>query len=132
MWGQLATRPDLCFPVSLLACFQSNPGLAHWKALLHVLGYVKATIDYGIVFSRDQSLIPIGFVDADYGGCCDTTRSTLRYVFTMAGGPVCWSSKHQATIALSTVEAKYVSLTRAAQQMMWVMSWMDEVELPQP
>ncbi len=73
MWGQLANRPDLCFPVSLLACFQSNPGLAHWKALLHVLGYVKATIDYGIVFSHDQSLIPIGFVDTDYGGCCDTT-----------------------------------------------------------
>ncbi len=132
MWGQLATRPDLCFPVSLLARFQSNPGLEHWKALLHVLGYVKGTMDVGIAFSRDQPLTPIGFVDADYGGCRDTARSTSGYVFTMAGGPICWSSKRQATVALSTVEAEYVSLTRAAQQMMWILSWMDEVELPQP
>lgn len=50
----------------------------------------------------------------------------------MSRGPVCWSSKRQATVALSTVEAEYISLTRAAQQMMWMLSWMDEVNLPQP
>ncbi len=132
MWGQLTTHPDLCFPVSLLACFRSNPGLAHWKALLHVLGYMKGTMDYGIVFSHDQALTPIVFVDADYGGCHDTTWSTSGYVFTMAGGPICWSSKRQGTVTLSMVEAEYMSLTHAAQQMMWIMSWMDEVELPQP
>ncbi len=54
MWGQLATRPDLCFLVSLLACFQTNPGLAHWHALLHVVAYIKGTMDYGIVFSHDE------------------------------------------------------------------------------
>ncbi|SJK98300.1 uncharacterized protein ARMOST_01565 [Armillaria ostoyae] len=116
MWGQLATRPDLCYP----------------KALLHVLGYIKGTTDYGVVYSRDEPLVPVGFIDADYGGCWDTMRSTSGYVFAMAGGPVCWSSKRQATVALSTVEAEYILLTRAAQQMMWMMSWMEKVRLPQP
>ena len=51
MWGQLATCPDLSFPVSLLACFQANPGIEHWRALMHVLGYVKNTIDYGLTYS---------------------------------------------------------------------------------
>ena len=41
------------------------------------------------------------------------------YVFTMAGGPVTWSSKQQATVALSTVEAEYVAMSRCAQQMVW-------------
>ncbi len=62
MWGQLATRPDLCYPVSLLARFQTNPGLAHWRALLHVVAYIKGdngTI--GIVFSRDEPLAPNRF-----------------------------------------------------------------------
>ena len=36
MWGQLATRPDLSFAVSLLSRFQANPGIDHWKSLLHV------------------------------------------------------------------------------------------------
>jgi hypothetical protein len=51
MWGQLATRPDLSFSVSLLARFQANPGIKHWKALLHIMGYVKNTINYGLTYS---------------------------------------------------------------------------------
>src|ERR1700678_105415 len=55
MWGQLATRPDLLFSVSLLARFQSNPGIKHWSALMHVLGYIKNTLNYGITYSRDAN-----------------------------------------------------------------------------
>jgi Reverse transcriptase (RNA-dependent DNA polymerase) len=129
MWGQLLTRPDLAFTVSLLARFQANPGIDHWNALMHVVGYIKNTIDYSLTYSRDGELSPTAFVDADYGGCKDTRRSTSGYVFMMAGGPVSWSSKRQATVALSTVEAEYVAMSRCAQQMVWMQSWMDEVEM---
>ena len=47
----------------------------------------------------------------------------------MAGGPVTWSSKRQATVALSTIEAKYVAMSRCAQQMMWMQAWLDEVTI---
>jgi transposase InsO family protein len=129
MWGQLATRPDLSFPVSLLARFQANPGLGHWSALMHVVGYIKNTIDYGLTYSRNADISPMAFVDADYGGCRDTRRSTTGYVFMMAGGAVTWSSKRQATVALSTVEAEYVAMSRCAQQMVWMHNWLDEVEI---
>ena len=127
MWGQLATRPDLSFSVSLLARFQANPGLNHWNGLIHVIGYIKNTIDYGLTYSRDFDISPVAFVDADYGGCKDTRRSTSGYVFTMAGGAVTWSSKRQATVALSTVEAEYVAMSRCAQQMAWTHSWLNEI-----
>jgi hypothetical protein len=55
--------------------------------------------------------------------------STSGYVFMMGGGPVTWSSKHQATVTLSMVEAKYVAMFRCAQQMVWMHSWLDEVEV---
>jgi hypothetical protein len=129
MWGQLATRPDLAFAVSLLARFQSNPGINHWSALLHVIGYIKNTIDYGLTYSREYDITPTAYADADYGGCIDTRRSTSGYVFTMAGGAVTWSSKRQATVALSTVEAEYVAMSRCAQQMNWMHSWLDEVDV---
>jgi hypothetical protein len=127
MWGQLATRPDLSFSVSLLSRFQANPGIDHWNALMHVIGYVKNTIDFGLTYSRENVLSPIAFVDADYGGCRDTRRSTSGYIFLMAGGAVTWSSKRQATVALSTVEAEYVAMSRCAQQMAWMQTWLDEV-----
>ena len=38
-------------------------------------------------------------------------------------------SKRQATVALSTVEAEYVAMSRCAQQMVWMQSWLDEVEI---
>ena len=47
----------------------------------------------------------------------------------MAGGPVSWSSKRQATVALSTVEAEYVAMSQCAQQMVWMHSWLDEIEV---
>ena len=129
MWGQLATRPDLSFSVSLLARFQANPGIEHWNALMHVIGYIRNTLDYGLTYSRDSDLSPHAFVDSDYGGCRDTRRSTSGYIFIMAGGPVTWSSKRQATVALSTVEVEYVAMSRCAQQMIWMHSWLDEVEV---
>ena len=129
MWGQLATRPDLSFSVSLLARFQANPGIDHWNALMHVIGYIKNTMDYGLTYSRDYELSPIAYVDADYGGCRDTRRSTSGYVFMMAGGAVTWSSKRQTTVALSTVEAEYVAMSRCAQQMVWMHNWLDEVDI---
>ena len=78
---------------------------------MYVIGYIKNTLDYGLTYSHDFELTPSAFVDADYGGCKDTWRSTSGYVFTMAGGVVTWSSKHQATIALSTIEVEYVAMS---------------------
>ena len=129
MWGQLATRPDLSFSVSLLRQFQANPGIKHWNALMHVMGYIKNTIDYGLTYSRNAKLSPHTFVDANYGGCRDTCRSTSGYVFMVVGGPVTGSSKCQATVALSTVEAEYVAMSRCAQQMVWMHSWLNEVQV---
>ena len=129
MWGQLATWPDLLFAVSLLSRFQANPGIEHWKGLMHIIGYIKNTMDYGLTYSRDADLTPLAYVDVDYGGCRDTHRSTSGYVFTMAGGAVTWSSKRQATVALSTIEAEYVVMSRCTQQMIWTQTWLDEVEI---
>ena len=129
MWGQLASQPDLAFSVSLLARFQSNPGLDHWNALMHVIGYIKNTMDLGLTYSRAFDISPVAYADADYWGCRDTRRSTSGYVFMMAGGAVTWSSKCQATVVLSTVEAEYVLMSRCAQQMLWMHSWLDEVNI---
>ncbi len=62
----------------------------------------------------------------------DTGRSTGAYIFMMAGGAVCWSSKRQETVALSTMEAEYMATSRACQQAVWMYSFMREAGLEQP
>ena len=132
MWGQLATRPDLSFSVSLLAHFQANPGIDHWNVLMHVIGYIKNTLNYGLTYSRDAEFSLHAYIDADYGGCRDTCRSTSGHIFIMAGRPVTWASKRQTMVALSTVEAEYVAMSQCTQQMVWMQSWLREVEIDFP
>jgi hypothetical protein len=33
MYAMMCIRPDICYAVGLVSRFQSNPGLAHWKAV---------------------------------------------------------------------------------------------------
>jgi len=54
---------------------------------------------------------PVSYVNADYRGDSRTYHSTAGYIFKMAGGAVSWSSKLQATVALSTTEAEYMAIT---------------------
>ena len=61
------------------------------------------------MFNLDN--LVVGYVDSDYAGDLDKRRSTTGYLFTMAGGPVCWRSTLQSTVALSTTEAEYMAVT---------------------
>lgn len=131
MWLQVTTRPDLSFVVNMLSRFANNPGRSHWDAMKHTMAYVKATMGYGITYYRDTSILPFGFVDADYAGDTDLRRSTEGHVFFVAGGPVSWASKRQDTMALSTVEAEYMAFSRAVQQAIWLAQFLDEVGLAQ-
>src|ERR1700678_345830 len=71
------------------------------------------------------------FCDADWAA--DANRKLVSgYVITLAGGAVAWSSKKQATMALSTAESKYISATHAAKQVLWHRSLFTELEIKLP
>ena len=46
MYAMMCTWPNICYAVGLVSTFQSNPGLAHWKAVKRILRYLKGTADY--------------------------------------------------------------------------------------
>ena len=49
MYASLATRLDITFATNKLSQYNSNPGHAHWTALLRVLRYLKHTRNYALV-----------------------------------------------------------------------------------
>ena len=57
----------------------------------------------------------------------DSRRSTTRYLFTVGGTTVCWISKLQQVVALSTMEAEYVAATEASKEMIWLQRFMEEL-----
>lgn len=105
MYAMMCTRPDLAHAVSEVSKCMANPGREHWRAVKWIFKYLKGTMECGIMFERQHGDISVqGYVDADYAGDLDDRRSHTGYVFTFAGGPICWRSMVQSLVALSTTE----------------------------
>ena len=47
------TRPDISFPVGLISRFSNNPKTSHWAAVKRILRYLRGTLSYGILFSKE-------------------------------------------------------------------------------
>ena len=93
MYVMVCTRPYLAQGVSVVSKFLANPGKQHWDAVKWIFRYLRGTTNYGVMFERQQDeLLFRGYVDADYAGDLNDRRSITGYVFTLAGGLICWRS----------------------------------------
>jgi hypothetical protein len=60
------TRPDICYAVSVLSQFMSQPRQTHWIAAKHVLRYLQVTIRYGLRYAFDVDMILQGYAHVDW------------------------------------------------------------------
>lgn len=133
MYLSQCTRPDLSHAVGVLSQHLERPGRRHWEAVIHVIRYVKGTMDLGIVYNgKNINTIsgmksfdcPVSHFNADWAGDVSTRRSTTGYIFTLAGGALTWKSRLQPTVALSSTEAEYRAITEAGQELLWLRNMM--------
>lgn len=73
-------------------------------------------MSYGIMFSNDPSVV--WYFDSDYVGDMNDWRSTIKYVFTITWGPICWKSLVQSIMSMSTPEVEYMVAGEAAKEAM--------------
>jgi hypothetical protein len=67
-----------------------------------------------------------GFVDSEFA----PRKSTTGWVFTLAGGPISWSSQRQKAVATSTMDAEYVACAEAAKEAMWIRNFINDLRIP--
>jgi hypothetical protein len=131
MYAMLGTRPDLAYSVSYLSRFAARPSHDAWKAVKRVMRYIRGTLDYGLVYCRSQTTSRLlGYSDADWSNCPDSSRSVSGYTFMLAGGAVSWASARQPCVALSSTEAEYIALTEAAKEAIWLRTFFAEIGRP--
>ena len=70
----------------------------------------------------------MGYCDSNFAGDLDKRRSTTGYVFTLGGGPISWRSILQLKIVLSTMEAKYMAVTEAVNEVIWLKGLLSDWE----
>ncbi|RVW84134.1 Retrovirus-related Pol polyprotein from transposon TNT 1-94 [Vitis vinifera] len=130
MYAMVCTRPDLAFAVSVVSRFMSNPGKAHWEAVKWIMRYLKGSSSVCLVYGNgDVSSGLIGFTDSDHGGDLMKRRSLTCYIFTLFGCAINWRASLQPTVALSTTEAEYMSLTEGVKEGMWLNGFLGSLGL---
>nr|GEV15410.1 copia protein [Tanacetum cinerariifolium] len=116
------SRPDLVFAVCMCARYQASPTKKHLEALKPVFRYLKGTVNWGLWYLKDIAIELTAYADADHAGCQDTRRSTSESAQFLGDKLVNWSSKKQKSIAISTTEVEYISMSRCCAQILWMRS----------
>ncbi|XP_059222004.1 uncharacterized protein LOC131996385 [Stomoxys calcitrans] len=114
------SRPDISYEVNILSRFSTNSGRAHWEAVKHVMRYLKGTATVGLEYKFDVESSVVGYCDADWAGNIDDRQSTTGYIFMCQSAAISWSTKKQKTVAPSSTEAEFMSLTAAIQESVWL------------
>ncbi|XP_042757982.1 secreted RxLR effector protein 161-like [Lactuca sativa] len=122
------TRPDLMYVVSLLARFMEKPKEEHMAVAKQVLRYIKGTMNYGLHYGKDQSQKLKVFTDINYARDLENRKSTSGYVCLFSGAAICWSSRKQEVVTLSSTEAEYVAATTCTCHCVWLKGILEEVE----
>jgi hypothetical protein len=123
----LGTRPDIAYAVILMSQFMTNPSEEHINKALHIVKYVSSTTNAKITYDGKNKEGLVAYADADWGSDHDTRKSVTGYVVKLAGAPISWVSRKQKTIALSSTEAEYMSLSDTARQLVWMQSLFGEL-----
>ena len=130
MYAMVCTRPDIAHAVGVVSRFMSNPGERHWEAVKWLLRYLIGTSGMALCYGRNEVVLE-GFVDADFGGCQDSSKSTSGYVFTIGGTTISWMSKLQKCISMSTTEAEYIAMSEAGKEIEWLKGFLEEMGMKQ-
>ncbi|CAI7799936.1 unnamed protein product [Closterium sp. NIES-53] len=122
MYLMTCTRPDLAYPLSLLARYVA-PGRhrkVHWNAAKRVLRYLCSTLGMGLVLGGRGPVVFTGHADTSWADDSATLRSSQGYTFSLGSGSVSWRSTRSSLVLSSSGEAEIYARAMAAQELRWL------------
>ncbi len=120
LYIMLGTWPDIAFAVTKLSQFASNPTKKHLGKALYICCYLLGRPDYALVYNGPSNGRLLAYADSDWASDPITRKSTSGYVVKLAGVVCSWNTRVQKTVALSSTEAEYMSLSDTSCQLVWL------------
>nr|GEW56546.1 hypothetical protein [Tanacetum cinerariifolium] len=115
-----SSRPDIMFATCMCARYQANPNEHHVLAIKRIFHYLKGTINLGLWYLKDSGFDLTAYSDADHVGCYLDRKSTSGSVQFLGDKLVCWSSKKQNCVSISTAKSEYVAVFGCCAQVLWM------------
>jgi hypothetical protein len=128
------TCPNISFVVYKVSQFMHQPTSFHLQAVKHFMRYLKATISYGLLLLRSSSHILQAYSDTYCAGYPKDRKSTDGFGLFLGPNLISWSSCKQQTIAHSSIESEYRTLSTTAAKLNWLQSMLLDhgIYLPTP
>jgi predicted aconitase with swiveling domain len=114
------SRPNIMFSVYMCARFQASTKEAHLVVIKRILRYLKRTPSIGLWYPKGASFQLIEYSNLDYTGCKIDRKRTFGGFHLLGRSLVSWSSKMQNSVALSTIEAEYITAGACCAQIIYM------------
>lgn len=113
------TRPDISFAVNQVCQFLQRPTIPYWTAIKRILRNLKHTLFHGLLLKCHSLAQLHAYFDGDWAGCLDDRRLIGGYCIFLGNNLISWSSRKQAAISRSSIEANYQSLSSTTAELQW-------------
>ncbi|CAI7847053.1 unnamed protein product, partial [Closterium sp. NIES-53] len=122
MYLMTCTRPDLAYPLSILARFVApeRHWKEHWTAAQRVLRYLCSTSAMGLVLGGRGPVVLTGHSDASWADDQRNQRSSQGYSFSLGSGSVSWRSTCSSSVLGSSCKAEIYAGAMAALELRWL------------
>ena len=114
MYAATCTRPDLAFFVHQMCQCLQKPTPELMNECDHALSYLSRLSSTGLTYTPEEARL-VGYSDASW----EVRNSTSGWVLLWQNAPVCWGSRKQKCVALSSCEAEIVALSEAAKDVVF-------------
>ena len=116
----------------MCAKYQAAPKESHLVAVKRIFRYLAHSSHFGLWYPKGSSFSLCGYTDSDWAGDKDDRKSTSGACQFLGRSLVCWSSKKQNCISLSTTESEYVAAASACTQLLWMRQTLKEYNVKVP
>ncbi|XP_021767835.1 uncharacterized protein LOC110732199 [Chenopodium quinoa] len=126
------SRPGISYVVQQISQFLGAPRKPHFDAALHVLRYLKGSLNFGLFYPTNSDFVLTGYNDADWGTCSDSGRSLTGYCVFLGNSLISWKTKKQKVVSKSSTEAEYRSMSHTADELIWLERLLAELDITIP
>jgi hypothetical protein len=117
------SRPDLANVVRELSKCMDGANLAAYKEMLRVIKFVLDTKDYCLKvnpFFEHEEWDLVSYSDSDRAGNPEIRISVTAFIIYLLGAPICWRSKGQKGVTLSSSKAKYIAMSEEVKEIRFI------------
>jgi hypothetical protein len=117
------SRPDLANVVRELSKCMDGASLAAYKEMQRVIKFVLDTRMHCLKLqprNESEKWDLVSYYDSDRAGDPESRISVTGFIMYLLGVPICWRSKAQKGVTLSSTKAEYVAMSEAVKEIRFI------------